>query len=642
MLDPQHPLASRLLALSLVLPVAGTAALLFGGKFQRGKVYEQRTQPPQRWPGLLSVVLAALSLACSVTAALVTRAGGTISIDGGEWIPGLGPAVSLYLDWLSAALLLLLDVIGLMVLCFSLGYMKGESDQRRYFGGLLFFIAMMKLLILSGSYLLLFAGWEGVGLASYLLIAYHFERPLAAHAATKAFIVNRIGDAGFLLAIIALGFSCGSTNFTVVTAASGAIPHGTLVFICSMLAIGAVGKSAQFPLHVWLPDAMEGPTPVSALIHSATMVCAGVYLLVRSTPLLTLAPEVGIGISILGAVTALLGATVALAENDIKRVLAYSTISQIGFMFLALGIGAGHAGMYHVVTHAFFKSLLFLGAGAVIHSLHGEQNLVHMGGLRKQMPVTFWCMCIGALTLAGIPGLSAFFSKDLILEAGLESGYKFIAIVGFATSVITAIYAWRLIALVFLGETRGHHLTPHPTSPSMRVPLMILAGCCVLVGWIFVPIQWNAWRIMLGSLTAAILGVGIAWYFYVNRPRARNIIDRRFAPIEAFLRNRWYIDAVYEEHLMEGIVYRTAQGAAVADTLVVDGAVNASAWFSRQLSAASGSFDRNAIDGVVRFVSATTRFFSWPFRAVQTGMIQTYLLIFLAGALAALGICLSR
>jgi NADH-quinone oxidoreductase subunit L len=641
-LDLRPPFESRLLELSLLVPFAGTAALLFGGKFHSGKFQEEPKRPVPHWPGILAVVLAVASLACSAGAAFATRGGGTISIGGGEWIPGLGAAVSVYLDWLSAGLLLLLDVIGLMVLLFSLGYMKEESDQRRYFGGLLFFIAMMKLLILAGSYLLLFAGWEGVGLASYLLIAYHFERPLAAHAATKAFIVNRIGDAGFILAIIALGFSCGSTDFTVVTATAGAIPHGTLVFICSMLAIGAVGKSAQFPLHVWLPDAMEGPTPVSALIHSATMVCAGVYLLVRSTPLLTLAPEVGIGISILGAVTALLGATVALAENDIKRVLAYSTISQVGFMFLALGIGAGRAGMYHIVTHAFFKSLLFLGAGAVIHSLHGEQNLVHMGGLRKQLPITFWCLCVGALTLAGIPGLAAFFSKDLILEAGLTSGYRFVVVVGFATSLITAIYAWRLISLTFLGETRGHHLTPHPTSPSMRIPLLILAACCVLVGWIFVPIQWHAWPIMLASSIVALLGVGIAWYFYVNRPAARNIIDRRFAPIEAFLRNRWYIDAVYEEHLMEGIVYRTAQGAAVADTLVVDGAVNATAWFSRQLSSAAGSFDSNAIDGVVRFVSATTRFFSWPFRAVQTGMIQTYLFIFLAGALAALGVCLSR
>jgi NADH-quinone oxidoreductase subunit L len=628
--------AALLLEVSLVLPLAGTAALLFGGKFHR-----DGTQPAQRWPGLLAVFVAACSLVCSA-AAWSKRSGGTLSIEGGEWIPGFGAALSLYLDWLSAALLLLLEVIGLMVLWFSLGYMREESDQRRYFGGVLFFIAMMKLLILAGSYLLLFAGWEGVGLASYLLIAYHFERSLAAHAATKAFIVNRIGDAGFILAIIALGFSCGSTNFNAVANAAGHISHDRIVFICSMLAIGAVGKSAQFPLHVWLPDAMEGPTPVSALIHSATMVCAGVYLLVRSGPLLGLAPEVGIGISVLGAVTAMLGATVALAENDIKRVLAYSTISQIGFMFLALGIGAGKAGMYHVVTHAFFKSLLFLGAGAVIHGLHGEQNLMHMGGLRKHMPLTFWCMCIGGLTLAGIPGLSAFFSKDLILEAGLNSGYVFVRVVALATSLVTAIYAWRLISLTFLREPRGHHLTPHPSSFSMRAPLIILAACCVLAGWIFIPIRWEAWRTMTASALVAFLGVGIAWYFYVRRPEARGIVDRRFAVLEAFLRNRWYIDAVYEETVMEGLVYRTAQGAAVADTLVVDGAVNASAWFSRQLSAAAGSFDDNAVDGVVRFVSTATRFFSWPFRAVQTGMIQTYLLIFLAGALAALGICLSR
>jgi NADH-quinone oxidoreductase subunit L len=338
----------------------------------------------------------------------------------------------------------------------------------------------------------------------------------------------------------------------------------------------------------------------------------------------------------------LFGATVALAENDIKRVLAYSTISQIGFMFLALGVGAAHAGIFHVATHAFFKSLLFLGAGSVIHALHGEQNLAHMGGLRKKLPVTFWCMCIGALTLAGIPGLSAFFSKDLILEAGFASGHAFIAVIGLATSLLTAIYAWRLISLAFFGEARGRHLTPHIAPPSMRIPLIVLACCCVFAGWIFVPIQWSAWPIMLVSAIVAVLGIGIAWHFYVARPAARDSIDRRFAPLANVLRNRWYIDAVYEEHLVEGIVYRTAQGAAAADRLVLDGAVNATAWFSRQLSAAANSFDSNAIDGVVRFVSATTRFFSWPFRAVQTGLVQTYMLIFLAGTLAALGFCLRR
>lgn len=629
--------AAWALPLSLALPLAGTAALLFCGK-----LHCREDQQVPRWPGVFALSLALCSLVLSSVAALPTRAGGTVSVYAGEWVPGFGPAVTLYLDGVSASLLLLLEIIGVMVLWFSLGYMKQEPDQRRYFGGVLFFLAMMKLLISAGSYLLLFAGWEGVGLASYLLIAYHFERPLAAQAATKAFIVNRIGDAGFMLAIIALGVSCGSTNFDTVANAAPAIPHGNMLFICSMLAIGAAGKSAQFPLHVWLPDAMEGPTPVSALIHSATMVCAGVYLLVRSHNLIALTPEVGLAISILGAVTALLGATVALAENDIKRVLAYSTISQIGFMFLALGVGASAAGMYHVVTHAFFKSLLFLCAGSVIHALHGEQNLVHMGGLRKKLPVTFWCMCIGALTLAGVPGLSAFFSKDLIIEAGFASGYKFVAIVGLATSLITAIYAWRLVSLVFLGAERGHHLTPHPASPSMRIPLIILAACCTVAGWIFVPIHWNEWPVMIGSAVLALLGVAIAWHFYVSKPEARRVIDRRFRPFEAFLRNRWYIDAVYEQHLLEGIVYRTAQGAAIADTVAIDGAVNTAAWFSRRLSSATARFDSDAVDGAVRFVSATARFFSWPFRAVQTGIVQTYLLIFVVGALATLAVCLSR
>ncbi|MDQ2773781.1 MAG: NADH-quinone oxidoreductase subunit L [Acidobacteriota bacterium] len=637
MVDSAHPLASYALQASLLLPLLGTAAIFFGGGF--------RTAPravPQRWPGVFAVVLVAVSLMLSITAALATRHSGTISVQFGEWIPGFGPAFSLQLDWLSSWLLLLLEIIGLMVNVFSLGYMKEERDQRRYFGCLLFFIGMMKLLILSGSYLLLFAGWEGVGLASYLLIGYHFERPQAAGAATKAFIVNRIGDAGFVVAIVAMGLACGSTNYGAVAMAAPHLPHGTVVLICSLLVIGAVGKSAQFPLHVWLPDAMEGPTPVSALIHSATMVCAGVYLLARSNFLFLLAPEVGLGVAITGAATALFAATVALVENDIKRVLAYSTISQIGFMFLALGLGANRAAMFHVVTHAFFKSLLFLGAGSVIHALHGEQNLKHMGGLRKQLPVTFWTMWIAGLTLAGIPGFSAFFSKDLILEAGFESGHTILAVVGVITSLLTAIYSWRLISLAFYGDPRRHHLTAHEGPASMRVPLIVLALCCVVVGWIFVPIHWTAWPMMIASSVLAFLGVWLAWRYYVSHPEARPALDERFAPLTNFLRNRWFIDAVFEQHIVEGLVLRTAAGAASADALLIDRAVNSVAWSSRLAGDGLAWSDRSLIDGIVRFMSDSVRFLSWPSRALQSGFLQSYALLFLAGVLAALGFCLSR
>lgn len=628
------------LEISILIPALGTLAILFGGPLRAPSRAEA-----QRWPGILSVFLAACSFAVSIFAALGTRGGATVVLQGPEWIPGFGRALSLQLDSLGAWLLLLLEIVGLMVLVFSLDYMHNERDQRRYFGGLLFFITMMKLLILADSYLLMFAGWEGVGLASYVLIGYHFERPLAAEAATKAFIVNRIADAGFILGIIALASTCGSTSFQNVAAAAGSIPHWTMVFICSMLAIAAMGKSAQFPLHIWLPDAMEGPTPVSALIHSATMVCAGVYLLARSSELLMLTPEVGIAISILGCITALLGASVALAESDIKRVLAYSTISQIGFMFIALGVGDARAGMFHVVTHAFFKSLLFLAAGSVIHALQGDQNLDHMGGLRKQMPVTFWAMCIGGLTLAAIPGSSAFFTKDLILEAGLASGHRFITVIGLLTSLLTAFYGWRLVSLVFFGAPRRHRTAVHEAPPSMRVPMAVLASCCVLSGWMFIPksgLSNGAVSIMLISGIASVVAVLAAWYLYVVNPGIRTPLDRQFAPFLQALRNRWYIDAVYEEHIVEGFVFRTAHGAAIADSRIVDAAATGTATLTRLLSRTSGWIDSSIVDGLVRGAAAAVRFFSWPFRAVQAGFVQTYILFFVAGAIVALAFCLTR
>jgi NADH-quinone oxidoreductase subunit L len=636
MVDPQHVVASYALEGTLLLPFAGVLLMLFGGALRRTP---ERTE---RWPGRLAVALGACSLLLSVIAAAATRNHQSLAMQGGEWIPGFGPAVSLQLDWLSSWLLMLIEIVGLMVNVYSLGYMKEDRDQRRYFGGLLFFVLMMKLLITAGSYLLLFAGWEGVGLASYLLIGYHFERPLAAQAATKAFVVNRVGDAGFILGILAMALACGSTNYGAVARAATHIPHGTLQLICAMLILGAIGKSAQFPLHIWLPDAMEGPTPVSALIHSATMVCAGVYLLARSNFLFLLAPEVGLGASILGAVTALFGATVALVEEDIKRVLAYSTVSQIGLMFIALGIGASRPAMYHVVTHAFFKSLLFLGAGSVIHALHGEQNLRHMGGLRKRLPVTFWTMAVAALSLAALPGLSGFFSKDLILGSVTASGHVSLAYCATISSLLTAIYATRLIALTFFGESRGHHLPAHEAVPSMRAPMITLAVCCLAVGWLFVPVEWREWPTMLVSSIVALSGIGLAWYFYVERPEARKTLDRRFSAIERFFRNRWYVDAIFEEHLAEGVVLRTAQGAADADALLIDGAVSASAAFSKSFATRLGWVDIQVVDGAVRTVSGAARFFSWPSRALQTGLVQTYALLFVAGVLAALGYCLSR
>jgi NADH-quinone oxidoreductase subunit L len=636
MIDPHYQSASYALLITLVLPLAG-CILLFFSAFRR----TAPNRPPARWPGLFATCLVLASLVFSIAAVTLTHHG-TLMARAGEWIPGFGPSWSLQLDWLSSWLLLLVETIGLMVHVFSLGYMSEERSQSRYFAGLLFFVAMMKLLILSGSYLLLFAGWEGVGLASYLLIAYHFERPRAAQAATKAFIVNRIGDGGLLLGIIALALTCSSTTYADVALAAVHLPHFTLTLICILLVIGAIGKSAQFPLHVWLPDAMEGPTPVSALIHSATMVCAGVYLLARSSFLLNLAPEVGEGVAVLGAVTALFAASVALAENDIKRVLAYSTISQLGFMFIALGLRADRPAMFHVVTHAFFKSLLFLGAGAVIHALHGEQNLKHMGGLRRGLPVTFWTMCIASLTLAGLPGLSAFFSKDLILESSLASGHTILTVLGTITSFFTACYSWRLMSLAFFGESRRHHLTPHQPPRTMHAPMIVLAACCILVGWIFVPIHWAAWPLMLSSTVVALLGLSLAWYFYVSHPERRAALDLRFAPVTDLLRSRWYIDALYEQHVLNGLVLRTAYGAALLDRSLVNRTIDGLVRLSRRTSRLFNWTDSRILDGIVRVISTSTRFLSWPSRALQTGFVQTYALLFIVGAIAVLGYYLVR
>jgi NADH-quinone oxidoreductase subunit L len=620
--------------LTLVLPLLGTLLLLLGGR------PGVRHEKPLRWPSWLATLTVLSSLGVSFGCFYEFRQlGSSLHLSLGEWIPGFGATLGLQMDGLSAALLLLVDGIGLMVFVYSLAYMREEKDQRRYYGCLLLFLAMMKLLVLADNYLLLFAGWEGVGLASYLLISYRHERYMAGHAATKAFLVNRIGDAGFLLGIFGLLQACGSLQFDVVAKRAGEIPHGAVVTITAALLIGALGKSAQIPLHVWLPDAMEGPTPVSALIHSATMVCAGVYLVARSGSLFAAAPEVSQGVAILGALTALFAATVALVENDIKRVLAYSTISQIGFMFMALGAGAFGVAIFHLVTHAFFKALLFLGAGSVIHALHDNQNLKQMGGLRKKMPVTFATMTIAALALAGVPGLAGFFSKDAVLSAtlGAPNGWLLFA-VGLGTSLLTACYAGRLIFLIFLCPPQrpaGHELV-HESPALMLMPMGLLAAGCVFAGWLG-PIGWREWPLMTLSGAVSLGGIWLAYHFYVSKPTTRDAMDIRFAGLAKVLRNRWYVDALYEERILDGLVLRAAWGADRADRHLLDGFVNGTAWAARRISKGSRWIDRYLIDGLVRGTSETLQFFSSPARAIQTGFVQTYALVFIVGLLAALG-----
>lgn len=624
------------LLVTLAWPLVSTfAVLLFGHPGKR------RKRVPSPWPGWMAVASQALSLLASAAAVVLRYAAGRpLALTLGEWIPGFGLTLGLMLDGLASVLLLLVEAIGLMVILYSLDYMRREQDQSRYYGALVFFLAMMKLLILADNYLLLFAGWEGVGLASYLLIGYHFERWKAAQAATKAFVVNRIGDAGLLLALFALYQSCGSFEFRAVAANAAAIPHAAAVAVASAMLVGALGKSAQIPLHVWLPDAMEGPTPVSALIHSATMVCAGVYLVARSGFLFDLTPEVGGGMAILGAATALFAASVALVEDDIKRVLAYSTISQIGFMFVALGAGAYHVAIFHLFTHAFFKSLLFLGAGSVIHALHGNQNMKEMGGLRSKMPATFGTMAVALGALAGVPGLAGFFSKDAVLGSALYAANgTLLFLAGLATSLLTAGYAGRLLFLVFCGAShrRGSAVAAHESPPLMVVPMLVLAAGSVVAGWVFEPVDWRGWPLMVISAFIAVAGLWLAYHFYVAKPLSRAALDARFSGLARLLRNRWYVDAVYEERIVDGLVMRAAQGAALVDRSLIDGSVNGAAWMARKVSRFSRWTDRHLIDGLVRFTSGFVRALSSPARAMQSGFVQTYAFLFVAGLLAALG-----
>jgi NADH-quinone oxidoreductase subunit L len=403
------------------------------------------------------------------------------------------------LDPLAAVMILVVTGIGSLIHIYSTAYMHEEADSEyaRYFSHLNLFVFFMLLLVLGANVLVMFVGWEGVGLCSYLLIGYYYHRRSAADAAKKAFVVNRIGDYAFILGTLLLVVTVGSLDFREIAAKVAGMPpeltFGTLSLITLLLFIGATGKSAQIPLYTWLPDAMEGPTPVSALIHAATMVTAGVYMIGRNAVLFEHAPLTLNIVAIVGTATALFAGTIGLVQNDIKRVLAYSTVSQLGYMFLAMGVGAFGAGIFHLYTHAFFKALLFLGSGAVIHALHGEQDIRNMGGLKKYLPITYWTFIIGALAIAGVPLLSGFFSKDEILFETFSRGYRWLWTVAAITSLLTAIYMWRLVHLTFHGPTRfanaeGHHeVHLHDAPPAMAIALVVLAVGSAVAGYAGIP-----------------------------------------------------------------------------------------------------------------------------------------------------------
>jgi NADH-quinone oxidoreductase subunit L len=598
------------------------------------------------------------------------------------------------LDPLSSIWLLFVTGVGMLIHIYSTGYMAHEGGYYRFFGYLNLFMFSMLTLILANNYVLLFVGWEGVGLCSYLLIGFYFHRKSASDAANKAFIVNRVGDAGFLLGMFFIAWIFGSLQFTKVTtlARAGNLSRETLTYITAatlLLFVGACGKSAQLPLYIWLPDAMEGPTPVSALIHAATMVTAGVYMVARSNALFVLAPTSMKTVAIVGALTAIFAASIGLVQNDIKRVLAYSTVSQLGYMFLALGVGAFAAGVFHVFTHAFFKALLFLGSGSVIHAMSGEQDMRNMGDLHRRIPVTHWTMFIATFAIAGIFPFAGFFSKDAILwETWSREGgaYRILWGIGFITALMTAFYMFRLMYLTFHGRPRmshdvEHHI--HESPASMTVPLVTLALCAIVAGWlgwphslggsdrftkflepVFAPearvLQVEGqtgqlyegakeeghntgteWLLMGLSLGAAGLGWGMAWRSYRHADKGyTEPIAAASPPVYNTLLNKYYVDEGYD-YVFTGRrkvgdvrlgVMGLGEASSWFDSHVIDGAVNGAGRITRLFATISSWWDKWIIDGIgVNGPAILARMLSYPARLFEWGQVQWYALVMTAG-----------
>jgi NADH-quinone oxidoreductase subunit L len=598
------------------------------------------------------------------------------------------------LDPLSSIWLLFVTGVGMLIHIYSVGYMAHEGGYYRFFGYLNLFMFSMLTLILGNNYVLMFVGWEGVGLCSYLLIGFYFHRKSASDAANKAFIVNRIGDAGFLLGMFTIAWYFGSLRFVDVThlARSGHFQIGDPIITAAtlLLFIGACGKSAQLPLYVWLPDAMEGPTPVSALIHAATMVTAGVYMVARSNALFVLAPTSMKTVAIVGALTAIFAASIGLVQNDIKRVLAYSTVSQLGYMFLALGVGAFAAGVFHVFTHAFFKALLFLGSGSVIHAMSGEQDMRNMGNLHRRTPVTHWTMFIATLAIAGIFPFAGFFSKDEILWQAWSSeggAYRLLWLIGVVTALMTAFYMFRLMFLTFHGRPRmsheiEHHI--HESPKSMTAPLVILAACSIFAGWLGVPHSlggsnhfekflepvfakeagvleqekpaqlaagekaaeqrnFTEYGLMALSLGLAFAGWGLAWKTYRNADKGyAEPIAVAVPPLYTTLLNKYYVDEAYDYAFTGrrkvGDVRLGVMGLGEAsswfDSRIIDGTVNGAGWITRLTALVSNWFDKWVIDGVgVNGPAIVARLFSYPARLLQWGLVQWYALVMVIGLL---------
>ena len=614
-----------LLWLVIALPLAGAVLLHFFGRYLK--------EPLAGW-----VASAAIggSFVIAVAAALPFMEGGnhgeTVLL--WEWMPAIGASMEILWDPLSALMTLVVTGVGTLIHIFSIGYMHGYERFHRFFTNLNLFAASMLTLVLAGNYAMLFLGWELVGLCSYLLVGFWYTRPAPPPAAKKAFVVNRIGDFAFMVGLMIVFTTFGTLSYSgIFERAPEELTAGLATVIGLLFLVGAAGKSAQIPLYVWLPDAMEGPTPVSALIHAATMVTAGVYLISRSAAIFELSTAAQVTVATVGALTALWAATIALAQRDIKKVLAYSTISQLGYMFLAVGATAYVAGIFHLMTHAFFKALLFLGAGSVIHAMKETQDMHKMGGLLKKMPVTAWTMAIATLAIAGIPPLAGFWSKDEILASAFARGgwFSVLWVVGLLTALLTAFYMARQWVLVFLGEPRWEDdADPHESPRVMTVPLIALATLTVVAGLINTPFRatlehflepafetitlqhppegMGMFLLLAGlSVLAGLAGAAVAFLTY-RQPRAGWIgFEDGFRPLWGTWEDAYRVDDVYGRVIVApGRLM--AEVAAVTDTTIVDGAVN----------------------GVARVV----RRMGDLARPVQSGFVRSYGALLLAGTVA--------
>jgi len=624
----------------LALPLAGAAINGLFGK---------------RWPqsAVNSVAVGSVTLAFLAVAELVRE----FALLSPDQIPFIGSYFTwmvagsfkvdfaLQVDQLTVVMLLTVSFVGMLIHIYSTGYMAHEGGYYRFFSYLNLFMFFMLTLVMAANLIVMFVGWEGVGLCSYLLIGFWFLKKSAADAGKKAFIVTRIGDFGFTVGVLLVFATFGSIDFGTIfkAVASNPISEVTLTTICILLFTGAIGKSAQLPLYVWLPDAMEGPTPVSALIHAATMVTAGVYMVARMNPLFSRAPIAMLVVAIVGAVTAFYSATIGLVQTDIKKVLAYSTVSQLGYMFLGCGVGSYAAGIFHLMTHAFFKGLLFLAAGSVIHAMGGEQDMMKMGGLRAKIPVTFWTMLIATLAIVGIPGFAGFFSKDAILEAAQSGPHANLPLwlLGTAGVALTSFYMFRLAFLTFFGKPRydEHKVHVHESPKNMTIPLVILAFFSIFGGWFAAPklvggIDYfekflapvfsayappmaepavligephvsplmNLVRQTLGwPALAAVLGFLAAWWLYIKSPETPKRWAQSVRGLYLLLLNKYYVDEIYAALIVRPLLWISTNvlwhG---VDEGVIDGVVNGSARVAR----ASGSQFRKLQSGNMRSYAA--------------------------------------